>query len=159
MTSYGRIPKVSELFDEASYYLYFAKPFIVVFSGIENWDVSSRGAGYVFGASIVSQVKKKAFVVRLRSGESTFTAEFVPFSSNVQTICFFQFNQVNDIDVIARAHQLVMDVRFVFPLRFVTRSLVVRFPVRVFAGGLINNLLLSGQHRTIAIGEQLLSAR
>lgn len=54
--------------------------------GIENWGVSPRGAGYLFGESIVTQ-----------------------------------FNQVNDIDVIARAHQLVMDgFRWWFDKQLVT---------------------------------------
>ncbi|XP_053991107.1 uncharacterized protein LOC128883128 [Hylaeus volcanicus] len=53
---------------------------------IDNWGVSPRGAGYLFGASVVSE-----------------------------------FNQLNDIDIIARAHQLVMEgFRWWFDKQLVT---------------------------------------
>ena len=53
---------------------------------VENWGVSPRGAGYLFGASVVSE-----------------------------------FNQLNDVEIIARAHQLVMEgFRWWFDKQLVT---------------------------------------
>lgn len=48
---------------------------------IETWIVSNRGAGYLFGWRVVNEVKQK----------------------------LKQFNHLNDLDLICRAHQLVME--------------------------------------------------
>lgn len=57
-----------------------------VLPDIDGWGLSPRGAGYLFGGDVVAQVRE--------------TVE-IPHTG--------QFNNTNKLDLICRAHQLVME--------------------------------------------------
>lgn len=57
---------------------------------IDGWGVSPRGAGYLFGSEVVMHVSR-----------------FFSFISKFNSIV--QFNKLNNVDLICRAHQLVME--------------------------------------------------
>lgn len=56
---------------------------------VEAWAVSPRGAGWLFGSAVTAQVSC--------------------VSHTVNTLLMFQFNHVNGLSLIARAHQLVQE--------------------------------------------------
>jgi len=60
---------------------------------VENWGVSPRGAGWLFGASVTQEVCP---LVLHRPAPISFDG-------------FEQFNHVNSLSLIARAHQLVQE--------------------------------------------------
>jgi len=71
---------------------------------IENWAVSPRGAGWLFGASVVKEVR-------------------IIFSVSYLFIhrILIQFNHVNSLNLIARAHQLVQEgYKYMFDEQLVT---------------------------------------
>ena len=69
---------------------------------IENWAVSPRGAGWLFGGSVVKEVRTYAFICLLCLTE-------------------YQFNHVNNLHLIARAHQLVQEgYKYMFDEQLVT---------------------------------------
>lgn len=61
---------------------------------VENWGVSPRGAGWLFGSSVTREVCPPSFLS-------------VPLLSFLR--CHMQFNHVNSLSLIARAHQLVQE--------------------------------------------------
>jgi len=70
---------------------------------IENWAVSPRGAGWLFGGSVVKEV-------------STYDFIHAP-------VCLteYQFNHVNNLQLVARAHQLVQEgYKYMFDEQLVT---------------------------------------
>lgn len=70
---------------------------------IENWAVSPRGAGWLFGGSVVKEA-------------SLFRYPFFLASLTVS-----QFNHVNSLNLIARAHQLVQEgYKYMFDEQLVT---------------------------------------
>lgn len=60
---------------------------------IETWSVSPRGAGWLFGSRVTNEVRPQ-LSSRLSRPELTLSS---------------QFNQVNSLSLIARAHQLVQE--------------------------------------------------
>lgn len=62
---------------------------------IDTWSVSPRGAGWLFGKTVTSEV--------------CFFPDSVPFFSSFADRFVFQFNHVNNLELIARAHQLVQE--------------------------------------------------
>jgi serine/threonine-protein phosphatase 6 catalytic subunit len=68
---------------------------------IENWAVSPRGAGWLFGGSVVKEVK---------------TWWYSP-----DCLTEYQFNHVNNLQLVARAHQLVQEgYKYMFDEQLVT---------------------------------------
>lgn len=77
---------------------------------IENWAVSPRGAGWLFGGNVTQEV-------RLSFIYSWYLVliSFDPASLSIQ------FNHVNQLSLIARAHQLVQEgFKFMFDDQLVT---------------------------------------
>ena len=73
---------------------------------IETWAVSPRGAGWLFGSRvtsevILSQLKKVSF---LKIAYVILNTE----NRNTRTL-FLQFNHINNLDLVCRAHQLVQE--------------------------------------------------
>lgn len=67
---------------------------------IETWSVSPRGAGWLFGAKVTSEVSLPL---------STLVIGLTQDSNR-------QFNHVNNLTLIARAHQLVQEgFKYMFP--------------------------------------------
>lgn len=64
---------------------------------MEAWAVSPRGAGWLFGAKITQEVRDKWYVLVYHAFDNV-------FANGVS-----QFNHVNSISLIARAHQLVQE--------------------------------------------------
>jgi serine/threonine-protein phosphatase 6 catalytic subunit len=58
---------------------------------VEAWAVSPRGAGWLFGQTVVAEVS------------------FIPLKILGGSQAEYQFNHVNSLDLIARAHQLVQE--------------------------------------------------
>jgi serine/threonine-protein phosphatase 6 catalytic subunit len=58
---------------------------------VEAWAVSPRGAGWLFGQTVVAEVS------------------FIPLKILGGAQAEYQFNHVNSLDLIARAHQLVQE--------------------------------------------------
>ena len=74
---------------------------------VENWAVSPRGAGWLFGGSVTKEV-------RLPSRHSTALSQ-IPLSLDIQ------FNHINALSMIARAHQLVQEgYKYMFSEQLVT---------------------------------------
>ncbi|RLN87331.1 hypothetical protein BBJ28_00008173, partial [Nothophytophthora sp. Chile5] len=67
---------------------------------IDGWGLSPRGAGYLFGGDVVEKVGGEATLIH--DGQRTNAAAAMVF-------VVLQFNQTNDIQLICRAHQLVME--------------------------------------------------
>lgn len=71
---------------------------------VETWAVSPRGAGWLFGASVTREV-------------GSHTTTYIQFTE----IRAFQFNHVNSLQLIARAHQLVQEgYKYMFDEELVT---------------------------------------
>ena len=60
---------------------------------VENWGISPRGAGWLFGGSVTREVRPP------------FCFLFCLFIPGI----YVQFNHVNSLSLIARAHQLVQE--------------------------------------------------
>jgi serine/threonine-protein phosphatase 6 catalytic subunit len=74
---------------------------------IENWAVSPRGAGWLFGGSVVKEVSKHILF------------HFSDFAYDALPPC--KFNHVNSLNLIARAHQLVQEgFKYMFDKQLVT---------------------------------------
>ncbi|KAF5367337.1 hypothetical protein D9615_010280 [Tricholomella constricta] len=70
---------------------------------VENWAVSPRGAGWLFGGSVTQQVRDLLLISTWDLGMDT------------------QFNHINDLTMIARAHQLVQEgYKYMFSEQLVT---------------------------------------
>lgn len=70
---------------------------------IENWAVSPRGAGWLFGGSVVKEVRQHLIFIH-----------YLVLSN-------LQFNHVNSLNLIARAHQLVQEgYKYMFDEELVT---------------------------------------
>ena len=73
---------------------------------IDNWAVSPRGAGWLFGGDVTREVRLTALFISILvfiSGDAT------------------QFNHVNSLKLIARAHQLVQEgYKYMFDNSLVT---------------------------------------
>lgn len=73
---------------------------------IENWAVSPRGAGWLFGGSVTREVCRPSATLSLR------------FESYMG---ISKFNHVNSLRLIARAHQLVQEgYKYMFDEQLVT---------------------------------------
>jgi serine/threonine-protein phosphatase 6 catalytic subunit len=73
---------------------------------VDNWAVSPRGAGWLFGGSVTQEVCR--FIPSIRN---------VLTKSNISA----QFNHVNSLRLIARAHQLVQEgYKYMFDEQLVT---------------------------------------
>ena len=59
---------------------------------VENWGVSPRGAGWLFGGSVTREVRPPSLALSFSMSEM-----------------YAQFNHVNSLSLIARAHQLVQE--------------------------------------------------
>ena len=69
---------------------------------VDNWAVSPRGAGWLFGSSVTQEVSLVGLILALGSDMS-------------------QFNHVNSLRLIARAHQLVQEgYKYMFDEQLVT---------------------------------------
>ena len=76
---------------------------------IENWAVSPRGAGWLFGGSVVKEASIH------------FSVNFFHFFSDLLIAFAFKFNHVNSLNLIARAHQLVQEgFKYMFDKQLVT---------------------------------------
>jgi len=76
---------------------------------IENWAVSPRGAGWLFGGSVVKEVRIPIY----RKVYFIFCGLLIAFVS--------KFNHVNSLKLIARAHQLVQEgFKYMFDKQLVT---------------------------------------
>ena len=74
---------------------------------IENWAVSPRGAGWLFGGSVVKEVSIHNYSFFFRNLLIAFTLQ--------------KFNHVNSLNLIARAHQLVQEgFKYMFDKQLVT---------------------------------------
>ena len=70
---------------------------------VESWAVSPRGAGWLFGRNIAQEVR------------------LTPLSQSPLLTLQYQFNHVNKLSVIARAHQLVQEgYKYMFDEQLVT---------------------------------------
>lgn len=66
---------------------------------IDTWAVSPRGAGWLFGAQVTREV------CLLWVSKACFSAKCIP-----------QFNHINNLTLVARAHQLVQEgYKYMFP--------------------------------------------
>lgn len=76
---------------------------------IRTWAVSPRGAGWLFGGQVALEVviPVPIFYSISSSHSMPFYSICLPQFSNVGTD--WQFNHVNNLSLIARAHQLVME--------------------------------------------------
>jgi serine/threonine-protein phosphatase 6 catalytic subunit len=71
---------------------------------VENWAVSPRGAGWLFGGSVTREVSLILFTL------------FFPPDASLR-----KFNHVNSLSLIARAHQLVQEgYKYMFNEQLVT---------------------------------------
>ena len=76
---------------------------------IENWAVSPRGAGWLFGGSVVKEVS------------IYFSVKLFHLFGFAYCACIFKFNHVNSLNLIARAHQLVQEgFKYMFDKQLVT---------------------------------------
>ena len=70
----------------------------IFLSDIEGWGISPRGAGYLFGSDVVQQVCLLSLL------------SLNLYSHNVAYLHHvLQFRTVNNVSMICRAHQLVME--------------------------------------------------
>lgn len=65
---------------------------------IETWAVSPRGAGWLFGSRVTSEVCKLKMLIIV-----------VIIVSNKYFAHDLQFNHINKLDLVCRAHQLVQE--------------------------------------------------
>ncbi|WMV21170.1 hypothetical protein MTR67_014555 [Solanum verrucosum] len=65
---------------------------------IETWAVSPRGAGWLFGSRVTSEVCKLKMLIIV-----------VIIVSNKDFVHDLQFNHINKLDLVCRAHQLVQE--------------------------------------------------
>ena len=75
---------------------------------IDAWAVSPRGAGWLFGAKVTNEVRIPFVILKIILG----------FNKLLKVYFFFfkQFNHVNSLSLIARAHQLVQEgYKYMFP--------------------------------------------
>ena len=70
---------------------------------IETWAVSPRGAGWLFGSRVTSEVWRTYLVHYLNPFWS-----YHSFQNN-KNLCPLQFNHINNLDLVCRAHQLVQE--------------------------------------------------
>jgi diadenosine tetraphosphatase ApaH/serine/threonine PP2A family protein phosphatase len=70
---------------------------------IETWQVSPRGAGWIFGSKATAEVS--VGVVWCKETKTQFSLRFR----------FLQFNNINNLELICRSHQLVQEgYKFMF---------------------------------------------
>ena len=74
----------------------------LIFLDIEGWGISPRGAGYLFGSDVVQQVSLKFIIHCIQP----FMQKMI---HSLFTSFFVQFRTVNNVSMICRAHQLVME--------------------------------------------------
>jgi serine/threonine-protein phosphatase 6 catalytic subunit len=67
---------------------------------IETWAVSPRGAGWLFGSRVTSEVMQWIINFLLNW---TLCVDFI------DTFFSMQFNHINNLDLVCRAHQLVQE--------------------------------------------------
>lgn len=74
---------------------------------IETWAVSPRGAGWLFGSRVTSEVLILIFHLpicyTIFFSINEFDSPFLSF------LCHVQFNHINNLDLVCRAHQLVQE--------------------------------------------------
>ena len=78
----------------------------IYFTDIDGWGLSPRGAGYLFGGDVVSQVWHNSFIL---FPKFCALCRIDALHLAMTTAPFVQFNQNNKLDLITRAHQLVME--------------------------------------------------
>lgn len=86
---------------------------------IDGWGLSPRGAGYLFGGDVVAQVRRARGALGpclaaphsrpLRSRADRPRPRRRALRADPRRRMRAQFNQTNKVDLIARAHQLVME--------------------------------------------------
>jgi hypothetical protein len=76
---------------------------------IETWQISPRGAGWLFGSKVTEEVRCDQSL-RVMVGEAV--AELVL----IFVLTTLQFTRVNGLELICRAHQLVQEgYKYMFP--------------------------------------------
>ncbi len=76
---------------------------------IDGWGLSPRGAGYLFGGDVVSQVRLPPLFFLISQLLFRVCVAVLTRLLNVLSQPSLQFNHANNIDLICRAHQLVME--------------------------------------------------
>ena len=69
---------------------------------IETWAVSPRGAGWLFGSRVTSEVFISNYYILPHLYYEVELTLFVPF-------LLLQYNHINKLDLVCRAHQLVQE--------------------------------------------------
>ena len=73
---------------------------------IETWGVSPRGAGWLFGSRVTTEVWHIALFV-----SGCLHVRFL-----LTLVVLMQFNHVNNLELVCRAHQLVQEgLKYMFP--------------------------------------------
>lgn len=74
---------------------------------IETWAVSPRGAGWLFGSRVTSEVIRSDFKLsRIHTGLLSLCLSLL---QKLKNFLFLQFNHINNLDLVCRAHQLVQE--------------------------------------------------